>query len=230
MFSQRERAQPSADADQADRQRRGRERVEHRAEEGGNRQAEEIPDSPGRTTDHQRIRRDAADDPEDRAGAGPQELEAEARDDVHGRDEDRRDDRGQGAALGAVEARRDREPDIGVEADPALEHRGEGPEIAGDDAAQQDDGQRDHHGRGDKSDPETKDGHMGDVHLGDRGEQQHRQQAVVGELLRTGPELVGGEARQSSQRESERDEDDYGNERKEDRKQTHRTENFMREE
>jgi hypothetical protein len=54
------------------------------------------------------------------------------------------------------------------------------------------------------------------------------QQAVVGESLGPGPELLTAESRQSPEHETEGDEHGHGKEGEKHRYQTHRTESFMR--
>ena len=211
-----EEVEGGADAEEADRQRGGAERPDHALEPGRQADPRRLQDSPDRRGDDERVRRDRARD------AGKARLPAGVSGQRPGcRTGSRparwwRWRRRRARCRAAEKPGRDGQADIVVEADAALEHRGESRPVDREPRPQGDEKRRDPGQRQRDHQHQARDRHPREVGHGEAVDEERRQEDEIGEPLGPGPERVGQETRPPEPR-AERDQPGGRRERQEDR-------------
>jgi 3-hydroxybutyrate dehydrogenase len=165
----------------------------------------------------QRIEREEAQQPGQRGPAeGAEACEDEDTENVHGRYDGGVGHRRQGDALGAKQPGRHGDAHVVVEPDAALEDRGERGALEIQEAPAREEKARDQERRGHQHGDERPDGNALQRRGHEAVDEEGRQQDVVAEPFRLGPERLAEEAR-SAQGRAEADEEDDGQKRQQDR-------------
>jgi hypothetical protein len=108
-----------------------------------------------------------------------------------------------------------RDPDVIVEPDPALEHRGEGRSLKAEVSARGQERARDRAGGGDEGKRQGDDRHAVEMRGGEPVHEQGGQQHVIAQALGLRPERLPGKAR-PAQAGTQRDQQSDGNEGEDD--------------